>query len=142
MIVDKDGKFECELDFTPATFNWFYQHDLTKPTHNLGTRSFAPYVGKGVYTCIINKDGEREIFVKSYKSDLVDYKPVLPSIPSEWNFSKLPKHEYPKVVALVKEKQWKKLVATVHNKYRLSSNNYCCEMIEVEKKFKEFVDAL
>lgn len=42
-----------------------------------------------------------------------------------WDFSKLPEAEHEKVVELFDKAQWMDLMS-IHNKYQLSSNIYCC----------------
>lgn len=142
MIIEENGQLHLRIDYTPETVLWLYQKTLEGRTHNLGTRPFAPYVGKGLYTCVVNQQGDREVYIKSYKKDTPDYTPLSPELPAVWDMSKIPSDKYPDIKKMVKNKEWKKLVATVHNRYRLSSNNYCCDMADVAENFTKFVNGL
>lgn len=44
-----------------------------------------------------------------------------------WDFTKLPEHEHPRVVELLKSNRLGELVL-LHDRYQLSSNVYCCDL--------------
>lgn len=44
---------------------------------------------------------------------------------AEWNYSKLPESEYDNVQRLLEERNGKELMK-IHNKYKMSANDYCC----------------
>jgi hypothetical protein len=46
-------------------------------------------------------------------------------MPADWDFSRLPQHEYRQVLQLFGSGKWWALAA-LHDKYQLSSNSYCC----------------
>jgi hypothetical protein len=43
----------------------------------------------------------------------------------DWDFSKLPEHEYERAIDAYNEGKIIVLI-TLHNDYKLSKNNYCC----------------
>lgn len=59
-----------------------------------------------------------------------------------WDFSKLPDNEYGNIRNLLKNYQIKDL-AKIHDKYDLSSNNYCCnELLRREAMLNWFSHGL
>ena len=140
MIINDKGIMKLEVEQTPSSYRWLYQKDITEQTHNLGRRNYAPFVGFGIYTCIINEEGDIEILTKSYNQEIEDYKPLPPHKPYLWNFDKLPRSEYNNIKQLVEKKEWKTLTIKYHNKYGVSKNNYCCEMSDVQKNFEQYVN--
>lgn len=57
---------------------------------------------------------------------------------AEWNYNNLPAYEYDNVQRLLESRDGKAL-AKLHNKYKLSNNNYCCSENEVITHFKYLI---
>ena len=59
----------------------------------------------------------------------------------DWDFSKLPEGEYQNVIDLFKAYNWAALLK-IHNKYKLSSNRYCCSNVKAAmfQWFKHGID--
>jgi hypothetical protein len=56
-----------------------------------------------------------------------------------WNFSKLPEHEYASVIEAV-ECGDMTLLTLIHNKYKLSNNEYCCPQSFIIKFFEDAIE--
>lgn len=53
----------------------------------------------------------------------------------DWDFTKLPEHEHPRVVDLLKSNRLGDLVL-LHDRYQLSSNVYCCDLVAAQAWFQ------
>lgn len=56
-----------------------------------------------------------------------------------WDFTKLPNDQHGRVVELYNAKNWRELAA-LHDKYKLSPYDYCCELEGLKKWYKHGIE--
>ena len=139
LILD-NNKVRCPESYD--SYQWYYQRTLNVPVHNMGNAPQVNYIGQGYYTCNAVKNGVTVVYMTEFGNISTPHKTERIRHDKEWNFDKIPPREYPNIIKLVKQQRWRTLLITIHNRYKLSENNYCCSLKPIEKKFSKFVDDL
>ena len=135
-----DNRVVCLVEGN--AYDWYYQRSLDVPVHKLGHNNSVKYIGKGYYICNVTLVEGSQTFMMKFGESIIPHKS--PIVPSEktWDFNKIPPKEYPRIKELVQAQRWKTLLIDIHNRYKVSSNTYCCSLKSVERHFKEFVNGM
>jgi len=103
-------------------YSWYYLSNNT-PIH-LGNSSTALFQGNGYYSCNCFLNGvEQHIQALFEMGETKDYL----NVKGHWKWNKLNKQTKEQIKTFYENSDFKAIIK-IHNKYKLSDYNYCCDV--------------